>query len=647
MATTVTFGTGSAAMSKAEQIIEMAAGMSSQFASSAQTLISELTEEANLTVPSIEVPGQLSLDAVNKEYIAAPQTLSWETFNDQLLDINYVNQLLQLQNPTFETVAVPDFTELPPVLSFPERPSDVWPEFTATEPNIDDVVVPDAPDFVLPPAPEFDAEVQLPILPTVQEIPLGADAPVFDLEPPGTVFIWNEEQYRSDLLTATIQKLQTDIENGGTGLSQEVEDAIIARTKARNQLSNQKLVDDVDGYYSARGWNIPHGPHAAAIRQILIEIKRAEDLLANEVMIKSFDLAQENTKFTVTSVINLEKNLLDYTSQVAQRSFEAAKYTAEYAVIVFNALVKKLEFELETYKTTWSVFETRTRAELVKLENYKAQIEGATLGLEAKKTLVSIYSARLSSITSLLDIFKTQLQGTELKANISAKKLEVFRARIEAFTAEVGAKTSEYNAYAACVAGETSKVEAYNAQASAFGKRLDAAKVKADIESTRVESILRTDEQKLKALESVIANNESIIKRYAIVEETKAKSNAVAAEIFNANVTAAATRMDTAVKELVAKTDAYTGHSNAVVAAAKAQGDLIVAAKNVAVEALRGATNASSQLSAGAMSMLQTSASLGYSASTNDSQQLSESHSSSSDLTKSVHEYIHYYNENT
>jgi hypothetical protein len=176
---------------------------------------------------------------------------------------------------------------------------------------------------------------------------------------------------------------------------------------------------------------------------------------------------------------------------------------------------------------------------------------------------------------------------------------------------------------------------------------LDAAKVKADIESTRVESILRTDEQKLKALESVIANNESIIKRYAIVEETKAKSNAVAAEIFNANVTAAATRMDTAVKELVAKTDAYTGHSNAVVAAAKAQGDLIVAAKNVAVEALRGATNASSQLSAGAMSMLQTSASLGYSASTNDSQQLSESHSSSSDLTKSVHEYIHYYNENT
>ena len=148
-----------------------------------------------------------------------------------------------LTDVTIPTVTVPSLIANPPVITFPDSPSDITIADPGEMPSVTtDFDIPAKPSVTLPAVPSF-ADLVIPAAPTVQTPTFEATAPIIDLMAPSSTFAYNEEQYQTDLKTAIEDRLFTLLTDGGTGLGEEVEDAIWER--ARNRVEAQRVKDQL------------------------------------------------------------------------------------------------------------------------------------------------------------------------------------------------------------------------------------------------------------------------------------------------------------------------------------------------------------------------------------------------------------------
>ena len=166
----------------------------------------------------------------------------------------------------------------------------------------------------------------------------------------------------------------------------------------------------------------------------------------------------ENRKFTIQEVRQIEQVLMNYWNALQERTLNVAKYTAEFGVTVFNAL-------LERYKARLSAAEIGTRLNAaavqvdverarVAYETFRAQISGyeATLRatLEPARLQVDLYQADIAGarLTNDASIARASLQQKVIESTaqqniqISQMTIENARARINGTIAELQFRTA-------------------------------------------------------------------------------------------------------------------------------------------------------------------------------------------------------------
>ena len=535
-----------------------------------------------------------------------------------------------LEGITVASVDVPDSAAVAPLIDMPKAPDPDWPEDPGVAPNVSDVDVVAKPTYIIPAVPSLDELIVA--SPPEDEIPvLEATEPVFNVDPPQSIFLYEEAIYSSSLKLATESKLLDIVENGGTGLDSEVEAAIWDRALSRKQVGDLAKHDEAERYFASRGFNIPQGALVSRLTELMTERARAEDDINRDIMTEQAKLAQTNTHFAITSAIQHESAIMAYLSSVAQRALDSAKYAQEAAIALFNAGVMRYNAQLQGYQTAASVYESRIRASALILEKYKLKLEGTRLQSDIQKSRVEVYKIQIDALTSLMNLYRVEMDSARIKSDIERLKLEGYRVKVGAYTARIGAIVSRYNAYQAQISGEVAKVSVYSEQVRAHLANVQVAKASvyseqvkaylANIQGSKVKSDISIAEAgiKLDSNRLLIDKYKSDLERYRAESqirlgaiETRGNVYGHRISAYSADTRVASSRVNADIESYRARSEHTTALVNQEMMQARINLEEVTRLHNLQVEVLKSSALISAQMSASALSSVAAGAQLSF-----------------------------------
>ena len=286
------------------------------------------------------------------------------------------------------------------------------------------VEVGDAPD-------EPDVSITKPTPPSCGPLEIVEIPFILLPDPPGdpaAEFIYNETDYQSQLLTDLIAALLDYVQNGGTGLAADVEDAIWARARARKDLVNEKVYDEALNFFAARGFALPPGALGGRLTEALQEQARADAQINYEVMIEQARLAQTNTHFTITSSIQLEGQEREFFDRIANRAFNKAKVLVDVIINLYNAKMQGYVAQMEGKRIEAEVAKTRGELQISKNRNT----------VDVFNAMIAKYDAELRSEIGIAEaigrIYGYKVAGYEAEARVAIADLnaqvEIFKGRV-------------------------------------------------------------------------------------------------------------------------------------------------------------------------------------------------------------------------
>lgn len=517
-----------------------------------------------------------------------------------------------LAEVTVPTVVVPNLYVTPPVIVFPDAPADLNITDPGEMPNVTtEFDFPSRPSVVLPAVPTF-ADLVIPAAPAITTPTFEAVAPVIDIMAPSSTFAYNEEQYQTDLKTAIEDKLFSLLTSGGTGLGSDVEAAIWDRARNRVEAQRERNHTETLTYFASRGWIIPPGVLAARLNEVDTEATRQLLDINRDIAVEQARLAQEQLKIIIATVTQYEGISRQHADQVANRAFEATKYTQQVAIEIFNASIQAHNLELEIYKTAATVFETRMRAALVDLERYKAELEGVKLSSEVQEKYIQIYNLQLQGIQIMSEMYKTEMQSTEIRANVERIKLEAYREKVNAYSARLQARTAEYNAYQARIGGELGKAQVFESEVRATVAQMEGAKVQADINIAQANATIQRNNALVARYSAEVDGYKAEVQAALSTLQATIEAYGLQIQSFDSQVKLAATRIDADIKSY----DTQMTHESNLVQIQMKEAEInlnaAIESHKIHVEALKAGANVSAQLAASAMSSVSAAAQLSY-----------------------------------
>lgn len=525
------------------------------------------------------------------------------------------------QTLNIDAVLPAPFDEAPPVLMFGDAPA----PFTEAAPDAPGVDT----SYVMP-----DLDLNLPAAPNLLSLTIGAfggvnlptlaeDVPVLTAVAPTVVEYKPGAYYTSALLSALQTTLADRIANGGTGIPAAAENAIWDRQREREFIAGDDAVRDLERMESL-GYALPPGVYLDARLRINTEMRARQISLGREIMIKQAELEMENIRQSLTVATQLENTLVNYNNQVEQRLFESSKYATEAGIEIYNAKVRAYAAFLDAYKTKINVYEARIRGELAKVEVYKAQLQAEEAKAQINNALVQQFKVQTDAALANVEVFKARVLAIQSKAELEKLKINVFGEQVRAYTAKIGAYTAGVEGFRASVMAEGSKQEAFKAKVSAYATNVDAVvkTIEARIEEYKGKILAKTAEwEGYKAAyqgeasraQSITAANQSLVEGY------------------RAEVAGTIGYNDTLSKQWQVSLDQAQRVSEIGLGAAKANAELYVTTRSLALDAAKVGSQVSAQIAAASLNAVNYSYSntFGYSASAQNSNSTAQSISSS------------------
>lgn len=577
--------------------------------------IEDLQITAQTIVPQVITPGFPTGPAAPPLETAEAPTFQAITWTAPGLPTAFTGQL------NLDNLFPAPFDQTGPVLSFGAAPA----AFSENVPGSPGINL----QFEYP-----DLEVNLPAPPSLLSIStyafggvdiptLTENVPVLNLVAPSIREYTPGTQYTSGLLTTLKNTLQDRIENGGTGLPADVENALWDRGRDREYRQVRDALADLERMETL-GFSFPPGVYVDARIKIQTEMGYNSANISREIMIEQAKLELSNILKALDTATAVEGKLIDYTNSIEQRAFESARYATQAGVEIYNAQVRSYAAYVDAYKTKVAVYEAQIRGQLAKVEAYKAEIEAEQAKAQINTALVQQYKTQVDAALSSIEVFKAQVGAIQAKAEIEKLKVQIFGEQVRAYGAKVNAYTANVEGFRASIQAESSKqeafksaVEAYNAQVTAAAKLVDAriAEYRGRLDAKTLEW------NAFKAQADAEAARVSAI----------ADSQTAEAEIYKAEISGISSFNEVLTKQWQAALDQSQRVSEIGVAAARANAEQYLTVRGLLLDSNKVGAQVMAQLGAAALNAVNYSnnASVSFGSSASNSSQWSESYTAS------------------
>ena len=511
---------------------------------------------------------------------------------------------------TFKPLEFPDFNIDPPPYDTVEKPEHDIISDPGDPQATDPIEYPARPDKPIPNEPNFE-NIIFPVAPsdTISEFEGEVPTETWDMPPN---FNYSESNYGSDIWADLLSKVLNDIRNGGTGLGALIEEELYDRALRKQETENERLYNEVENYFEARGFSLPPGAMAGRLAEAAREISRNNTTINAEIMINQAELAQTNTHFMIEQGVKLEGMLRDFFNQQANRAFEAAKIIATTGIEIFNAKVNKFNARVLAYQAEGAIFESRVKAALIQAEIYKTQIDACGVMSEVQKNLVVIYSEKIKALDTIIKLYATEMEAARIKAEVEKIKLTMFELQVKIYIARIEADKAKFDVYVRELEAERTKAMLYSEQVKAFLGEVEAVKVESDIQIQTSDLALKENQILADRYRAEIAGRETEIRGAVAEIAALVDGFKVEAMAYSAETEAEGSWFKAKVEEM------RVGVENSKTKLAKAVGEIdaaikgFAAVKGLQVEGTTGIMNAAAQLCASTMNAVNATASVGY-----------------------------------
>jgi hypothetical protein len=512
--------------------------------------------------------------------------------------------------PSFDALEFPDFNIGPPAYDAPEKPDHDIISDPGDSPAMATIEYSAKPDIVIPGAPTLE-DITFPAVPSITLPEFEGEVPTETWDMPPN-FSYSEANYSSDIWADLLSKVLNDIRNGGTGLGALIEEELYGRALRRQETENERLYNEVENYFEARGFSLPPGAMAGRLAEAAREISRNNTTINAEITINQAELAQKNTQFMIEKGVELEGMLRDFFNQQAVRAFEAAKAIATIGIEIFNAKINKFNVEIQKYQAEGSVFESKVKAVLTQAQIYKTQIDACGVMSEVQKNLVAIYSEKIKALDTIIKLYATEMEAARIKAEVEKIKLTMFELQVKIYIARIEADKAKFDVYVRELEAERTKAMIYSEQIKGYLGEVEAVKVESDVQIQTADLVLKENQIKSDQYKAELSGYEVAVRAAsaeiaALVDGFKAEVMAYSAETeaegswFRAKVE----EMKVGVENSKTKLEKAVGEIDAAIKG-------FAAVKGLQVEGTSGIMNAATQLCASTMNAVNATASVGY-----------------------------------
>ena len=505
---------------------------------------------------------------------------------------------------TMGNVQIDDFDVEAPVLNFPATPNLTIGTAPAL-PEVRDVDMPDAPTIVLPDAPEFLAlqthtfggiNLHEDWLDKLDEIPeLSIMQPVPFSYSPGA-------KYASQLLDNLKATLNARIQ-GGTGLAPAVEQAIWDRSRDRETVLALAREQEVMRGAEALGFTLPSGVMAGQLADARREYHDKLSGLSRDIAIKQAEMEQANLQQSTALALQLESTLLDDCYKLEMLAFETAKTAADNAIAAHNAAIEHFKALLAGYQAYASAYDTVIKAELNKVEVFKALLSAEETKANINRALVERFKAEIDGAMAAVQIYQARVGAAKTLVELEGTRIQAGAEQVKAFVATVNAETAKADMYRAAVGAEGTKVEAFRALTGAY-----AAKVGAQAEKARVEIAKLGARVQAKGLEW--DGWKAQLSAASAEVEAAARKSSIIVDGYRIGATAAEAQAGAISRAWESNIKQYEAGKSITLQAAKMNTDAVLHANDARMEAAKVGLTTSSQRLASAWSMVGASATI-------------------------------------
>lgn len=461
---------------------------------------------------------------------------------------------------------------------------------------------------------------------------LDADEPVLTAVEPSIREYTPGPGYVSDLLTGLQTTLEDRITSGGTGLSQEVENAIWDRGRereARSAADSIAALEQMEGL----GYAFPPGAYLDARTRIITETDYALRGHSREVMVKSAELMLDNVKHALTTAVQLEGQLLDYTNSVENRIFEATKYATEAGIAIYNAKVQAYAAMVNVYEAKVRAYTALIQGETAKVDAYRAQIAAEEAKAQINTALVEQYKVQADVALSNVTIYQAEIAAIQAKAQIEQTKVAVFGEQVRGYTAQVNAYTAGVEGFRATIQAEATKQDAYKSRVEAFTARVQATASIIDARVKAFEGQIAAKSAEYDGYKAAVAGESARV-------DAITKTSSVQADAYKSRVEAIGSYNDVLTKQWASQIDLQERVAEIGVSAAKANAELYISTRSLALDAAKTGAQVAAQIGAAAINAVNFSGSVSSSESSSASVVASGSTSvSSSNATSTSTNY--------
>lgn len=529
--------------------------------------------------------------------------------------------------PVLDPLDIPEFVSSISSLSIPNAPAWTAPGNAPERPETDEVVLPIMPELALPSLPVL-AELFIPEFEGLTLPVFDATAPEFvDTAIPG-ILQWAEPTYYPEILDEVMEKIRA-LWSGGSGLPAAVEQAMVERAMSREDMIANREIDAVNEEFSLRGFTMPTGMQAARVDQMRQELALKKLGLNRELTIKFAEFQIENIRFAVTQAIAAENVLVNIFLNAAQRMFESARFQIESQIQIYNAQVSLFNARMAGYQIRAQVFDTLVKAEMTKVEVYKAEIEAEIAQGQLNEQKVRTYSAQVEALQTYVEIYKARMQGAQIQSDVIRNQIEGYKADVQAYAERINADKVRFDAYESQVKGEAAKAGIIDSEARAYAALVQGKSAAADIDVKRAELVIQKNRSTIDGymasldVEKVRLQSQSAVissGAQAYIADTQRFAAVAQAETAKAQVEVAAkeAEMRTNVAYYQAQVQAYIGNMEQLIRQAA-----------LVIDSLKAAGQISSTLAAGAMAGVHVGATLTGSGAVSASGAYAESRSNS------------------
>ena len=503
---------------------------------------------------------------------------------------------------TMGNVRIDDFDIVMPELNFPAAPNLTIGQAPVL-PQVRDVAIPDAPTIVLPDAPAFLS---------LQTHSFGGinlhedwldkldDIPTLSILQPAPFAYSPGARYASQLLDNLKAQLNARI-HGGTGLSPAVEQAIWGRALDRETVVALAREQEVMRSAEALGFPLPSGVLAGQLQDARREYHDKLSGLSRDIAIKQAELEQANLQQATQLALQLESTLLEDTYKLEVLAIDAAKAAADNAIAAHNAAIEHFKALLAGYQAYASAYETVIRAELNKVEVFKALLSAEQTKADINKSLVERYKAEIDGAMAAVQIYQARIGAAKTLVELEGTRIQAGAEQVKAFVATVNAETAKADLYKTTISAESAKVEAVGTLARAYAAKVGGQAEKARVEIARLQAKVQAKSLEWDGWKAKLSAATAQV-------EAAARKSSIMVDGYRAGVSAAEAQAGAYMRRWEADIKQYEAGTNITFQAAKINTDAVLHTNDARMEAAKVGLTTSSQRLASAWSMVSATA---------------------------------------